>query len=1014
MAHLLGIAAGNFATLATWLIAEAGSGSVQIAYSASTSVTATTYTYNGADFTLQNNDVVGGVFLMIQRNGVTGTITVGLSVDSGSTAVKESAAINLSDLPANQSLVYIPFASAYTVSGGDKTTCRIGVKFSASSSGATVYRDGTAANWFRLLTTAANPGSLAAGDNFWLAGKAATAAPAVVMDNTASTDFGTLDIGFRIQLNLGTAASTPYLLKNSGNVNVWDSGSDGGLGNGVAMPLTSSLDWTLDCTSNVEFGIIFNNGSRVNLQGGQAVTKFTGTGLNDLNRTGTWVDTVNPGCSGVHNIEIDGTGAPDTFKWQLNGGSWTTGVAITGAAQLLSNGIYVTFAATTGHTLADKWETSTPCRMMTVARGGYCTTVGTAVTRVEGQGFTGLTGAIVINGTGYTISSVTNNDLLVLTGSAGTQATPVVFTHAGTKAVITLTSTAGMAIGDTLAFAASNRTRADCESDTIATVDSATQVTLTNGVTKYHGGVSPVQAEVINLTRNVKIHGASSSLQSYVYNASTSSVTSTSVEHYWMGSGTASKKGIDVAVTTGSSILTYCSFHDFVVSSSSINSLGSTGQTTTTAVFASNVHYNLAVGITIAATTGTTTVRANALLLVGARGIDVSDLGGALCNNVVVGSSGYGLFCSDNNPVGTFNGNVAHSCTDHGFYFSAVRNGTPGNVLAYRCDSGFGCGTLTGVVVDVVLSFGNGWANFNSAGTMIGVRIASGIFAGDAVFSSPYGLRLMANANGICLLENCSLGVSGSFYRSHTTGDIIAASGSLSTVVLRACTLGSSVPIILTSGLLPDSFVSSQRENGTAGNHKCYMPYGIVKTDSVISHTATPSMRMTPNTASVKLESAPANSGGSWGFTARVASGNALTVSVWVRKSAATDASGRDYPAGATYLPHLVLRKNVCAGIAADVILDTMLVGTAVGTWQQLTGTTAVVTDDAELEFIVDMMVDAVVSPVAWINVDDFSVTSQMDSRGFKVWADGLPAVTGDNAAGGGLLINPGLSGGLR
>lgn len=62
------------------------------------------------------------------------------------------------------------------------------------------------------------------------------------------------------------------------------------------------------------------------------------------------------------------------------------------------------------------------------ADGGYCVTRGTAVTRVSnvgsvysGRGFTGLTGTIRIIDTTYTIASVTDNNHLVLTTSAGDQ-----------------------------------------------------------------------------------------------------------------------------------------------------------------------------------------------------------------------------------------------------------------------------------------------------------------------------------------------------------------------------------------------------------------------------------------------------------------------------------------------------------------------------------------------------------------------------------------------------------------
>ena len=54
-------------------------------------------------------------------------------------------------------------------------------------------------------------------------------------------------------------------------------------------------------------------------------------------------------------VEITSEAAPDTFKWRKNAGAYTTGVAITGAAQLLSDGISITFTATTGHSYSASW-----------------------------------------------------------------------------------------------------------------------------------------------------------------------------------------------------------------------------------------------------------------------------------------------------------------------------------------------------------------------------------------------------------------------------------------------------------------------------------------------------------------------------------------------------------------------------------------------------------------------------------------------------------------------------------
>lgn len=97
-----------------------------------------------------------------------------------------------------------------------------------------------------------------------------------------------------------------------------------------------------------------------NASGTVASEVFDGSGLDDLTSSGTY----SAADRAQYEIEIDAVGTPDTFKWRVNtisalgvttNGSYTPGVAITGASQSLSNGVAVTFAATTGHTLADKW-----------------------------------------------------------------------------------------------------------------------------------------------------------------------------------------------------------------------------------------------------------------------------------------------------------------------------------------------------------------------------------------------------------------------------------------------------------------------------------------------------------------------------------------------------------------------------------------------------------------------------------------------------------------------------------
>ena len=83
------------------------------------------------------------------------------------------------------------------------------------------------------------------------------------------------------------------------------------------------------------------------------------SGLNDLTSSGTYSGTVDV----RYIVRIFSTGAPDTYEWSDDDGATfddngAAGYAITGGAQLIQNGVQVTFAATTGHAASDTWIVS--------------------------------------------------------------------------------------------------------------------------------------------------------------------------------------------------------------------------------------------------------------------------------------------------------------------------------------------------------------------------------------------------------------------------------------------------------------------------------------------------------------------------------------------------------------------------------------------------------------------------------------------------------------------------------
>lgn len=82
---------------------------------------------------------------------------------------------------------------------------------------------------------------------------------------------------------------------------------------------------------------------------------FTGVGLDDLSLSGNYAGQYLKN----YRVEIDGmAGGTDTFRWSKDGGVTfqETNKAITAVAQELDEGVVVTFAAVSGHTLGDLWD----------------------------------------------------------------------------------------------------------------------------------------------------------------------------------------------------------------------------------------------------------------------------------------------------------------------------------------------------------------------------------------------------------------------------------------------------------------------------------------------------------------------------------------------------------------------------------------------------------------------------------------------------------------------------------
>jgi hypothetical protein len=243
-----------------------------------------------------------------------------------------------------------------------------------------------------------------------------------------------------------------------------------------------------------------------------------------------------------------------------------------------------------------------------------------------------------------------------------------------------------------------------------------------------------------------------------------------------------------------------------------------------------------------------------------------------------------------------------------------------------------------------------------SVGTSYGSEIINCNFRAGTTITSSRGANIAGQTD--LIFRNCTFGTG----QTHSTADVQIGGARDNTILLENCLLNSTTKFSSLTNLFGNSFVKLQRYQQTNNNHYIYTTIGnAAQYDGVIYKTGTASTRLIPLTTTFKHKS-PVK-------IIPVASGTSPTVSVWVRKSTVSDASGANYN-GAQ--PRLILAYSPSVFNytgQTDQVLATA--SAALGTWEQLTATipyTAI--GNAGFEIYVDCDGTA-----GWINVDDWSVS---------------------------------------
>ena len=487
---------------------------------------------------------------------------------------------------------------------------------------------------------------------------------------------------------------------------------------------------------------------------------------------------------------------------------------------------------------------------------------------------------------------------------------------------------------------------------------SGTTLSISAGLTYATEGTSPVQADIINLSSNVKIIGTSATLCAWTRMFDKSTYDVDQIEYKYMGapSNQAAISFGNITLFTSPQSVKNCAF--WLGSSTMLVGGAYTDITIDGCYFYNTSSFNTYVF----AGGGYSTIKNIIIIGSGNIGLYTNSYPGGIINNIkasncaiginLVGAAGVEL------PDSVINGITAYACS-FGILIgnsSIYANHTLSNITLYRNTVGMNLGTNCGSTFDTFTLFGNTYQMLLSSNTNVygvqGSKFINGSIQGGTGVVAQYGIYTPINSSYVdCIFERCSFGT----VTSHSSSDIFLQIGYVN-MVFNNCSFGS-LNIQNQYNLLSSSKVSFQRLNGTAGNHKVCKGTGIIVNDTTIYDISPSSLRLTPTDINLKLKSTS--------FQIAVASGSTATVSVKVRQSVLAD--GTAYNGS---FPRLILKSNPSAGSTynSDIICATATVASS-GAWETLSYTLpSAVTDNVGMEFYIDCN-----GTTGWINVDTFT-----------------------------------------
>lgn len=595
-----------------------------------------------------------------------------------------------------------------------------------------------------------------------------------------------------------------------------------------------------------------------------------------------------------------------------------------------------------------------------------------------------------VGGTSADIMTVWEGGTFLAHGAdTRTRRTTLTANTAASGTTLTHGTVTGWTIGDVIGICGTSRNNFagsgtnQNEQRTIATPGSTSTV-VSSGFTYAHdGGVTPTGsghtfgAMVVNLTRNVKIQGTSSTGTVGIFFGQGATLDIRYVQHRYWGSSSNPRRGYYInGNTVGTFLVKGCSFYDLKPSANSMcfYHLNGTGYVS----ILDNValghgggdyfYYNEGIP-----SQNDAIITGNCCIGFSAASYQLNDAN-VICSDNWGGGCGPGLLMAGSKTPREANNNYFYNCnyaiynnTPVGYYIDGWRAWRTREVAIWQDYVGFITtpNINSRYAVEISSFIAAGCGNVGATATCYLRRSGHMIIRDSKIYSDPSATVNYGWANGgedvtgICEIFNTVIGTTG-----YTFVSAVAIRGqSAMWIHLDDCPLGlSSIPVANQTfqSYSSGAGVGFTNYNGTDGDNRTYKGQGTIQTDTAIYKTASPSIRLTPNSASYKLTSEGLISG----FLVQCAAGSFKTINVYVRKSVVGD--GTAYNGNQ---PRLMMRSNYAGGgVSTDQVLATA--AGAAGSWELLSGVTPSALINTTFEFYIDCD-----GTTGWVNVDDITIT---------------------------------------